>query len=64
MLDRDTHPVVYFYFFLLQDIDGWANFYRNHAKYYKVGTVILDPIDPLSPLPEDCHSPTQPKPAS
>ncbi|KAI9236655.1 hypothetical protein MVEG_04308 [Podila verticillata NRRL 6337] len=48
----------------LADIDGWANFYRNHAKYYKVGTVILDPIDPLSPLPEDCRAPSQPKPAS
>ncbi|KAF9326544.1 hypothetical protein BG006_010038 [Podila minutissima] len=48
----------------LADIDGWANFYRNHAKYYKVGTVILDPIDPLSPLPVDCRAPSQPKPAS
>ncbi|KAF9317721.1 hypothetical protein BG003_000400 [Podila horticola] len=48
----------------LADIDGWANFYRNHAKYFKVGTVILDPIDPLSPLPEDCRAPSNPKPAS
>ncbi|KAG0371823.1 hypothetical protein BGX24_001121 [Mortierella sp. AD032] len=46
------------------DIDGWANFYRNHQKYFRVGTVILDPIDPNSPIPEDCHKPVSPKPSS
>ncbi|KAF9131064.1 hypothetical protein BGW39_002325 [Mortierella sp. 14UC] len=48
----------------LEDIDGWANFYRNHQKYFKVGTVILDPIDPDSPIPEDCRQPVAPKPSS
>ncbi|KAI1315015.1 hypothetical protein EDD11_001400 [Mortierella claussenii] len=48
----------------LADIDGWANFYRNHPKYYKIGTVILDPVDPNSPVPEDCNKPIAPKPAS
>ncbi|KAF9142815.1 hypothetical protein BG015_000662 [Linnemannia schmuckeri] len=48
----------------LADIDGWANFYRNHQKYFKVGTVILDPIDPASPIPEDCRQPVAPKPSS
>ncbi|KAF9355319.1 hypothetical protein BGX26_006715 [Mortierella sp. AD094] len=48
----------------ISDIDGWANFYRNHQKYFKVGTVILDPIDPNSPIPEDCNKPVAAKPAS
>ncbi|GJJ78147.1 membrane-associated progesterone receptor component [Entomortierella parvispora] len=45
-------------------VDGWANFYRNHPKYFKVGTVILDPIDPHSPIPEDCNKPVAAKPSS
>ncbi|KAF9179649.1 hypothetical protein BGZ51_006765 [Haplosporangium sp. Z 767] len=48
----------------LADIDGWVKFYRDHSKYFKVGTVILDPIDPSSPIPEDCNKPVAPKPAS
>ncbi|KAF9582856.1 hypothetical protein BGW38_010657 [Lunasporangiospora selenospora] len=48
----------------IADVDGWADFYRNHPKYYKVGTVILEPIDPLSPHPEDCNKPIAQKPAS
>ncbi|KAF9113669.1 hypothetical protein BGX27_001086 [Mortierella sp. AM989] len=48
----------------IADVDGWANFYRNHPKYFKIGTVILDPIDPNSPIPEDCRQPVAPKPAS
>ncbi|KAF9400626.1 hypothetical protein BGZ94_005414 [Podila epigama] len=48
----------------LADIDGWADFYRNHPKYFKVGSVILEPIDPLSPLPQDCRAPSEPKPAA
>ncbi|KAF9434050.1 hypothetical protein BGZ76_008649 [Entomortierella beljakovae] len=46
----------------LQDIEGWAKFYRDHRKYFRVGTVILDPIDPSSPIPEDCRQPTGQKP--
>ncbi|KAG0300076.1 hypothetical protein BGZ98_009504 [Dissophora globulifera] len=48
----------------LADVEGWANFYRNHAKYFKVGTVILDPIDPNSPMLDDCNKPVTPKPGS
>jgi hypothetical protein len=29
-------------------------FYDNHHKYYKVGIVKNPPIDPNSPIPEDC----------
>ncbi|KAG0050542.1 hypothetical protein BGZ83_004665 [Gryganskiella cystojenkinii] len=48
----------------LEAVDGWASFYRNHPKYFKVGTVILDPIDPNSPIPEDCNKPVASKPTS
>ncbi|KAG0240970.1 hypothetical protein BGX31_001552 [Mortierella sp. GBA43] len=48
----------------LASVDSWADFYRNHPKYFKVGTVILDPIDPDSPIPEDCNKPSAPKPDS
>ncbi|KAF9365260.1 hypothetical protein BGX34_010737 [Mortierella sp. NVP85] len=48
----------------LEEVDAWADFYRNHPKYFKVGTVILDPIDPNSPIPVDCKQPVAPKPAS
>ncbi|KAF9923976.1 hypothetical protein BGZ65_008586 [Modicella reniformis] len=41
----------------LDGVDSWASFYRNHPKYFKIGTVILDPIDPSSPIPEDCNKP-------
>ncbi|KAI9293345.1 cytochrome b5 [Neoconidiobolus thromboides FSU 785] len=39
------------------DIEGvkdWQEFYRNHETYYKIGNVIHEPIDPDSPIPEDC----------
>ncbi|KAF9089774.1 hypothetical protein BGX23_006466 [Mortierella sp. AD031] len=48
----------------LAEVDGWASFYRNHQKYFKIGTVILDPIDPASPVPEDCRQPVASKPST
>ncbi|KAG0197806.1 hypothetical protein BGX28_008699 [Mortierella sp. GBA30] len=48
----------------IADVEGWAKFYRDHPKYFRVGTVILDPIDPNSPIPPDCNKPVAPKPGS
>ncbi|KAG0225848.1 hypothetical protein BGW42_004074 [Actinomortierella wolfii] len=46
----------------LAAIDGWLKFYQNHHRYLPVGHVILPPIDPDSPIPEDCSQPTAAKP--
>ncbi|KAF9560387.1 hypothetical protein EC968_006230 [Mortierella alpina] len=48
----------------IADVEGWAKFYRDHPKYFRVGTVILEPIDPNSPIPVDCNQPVAAKPAS
>jgi len=45
----------------LKDIESWANFYREHAKYFYVGKVVHPPIDPNSPFPPDCHEPKEQK---
>lgn len=37
-----------------KSLAGWKRFFSNHAKYYKIGSVVHDPIHPLSPLPEPC----------
>ncbi|KAF9964572.1 hypothetical protein BGZ73_001821 [Actinomortierella ambigua] len=46
----------------LAAIDGWHRFYNDHHRYFPVGRVILDPIDPNSPIPEDCNQPRAAKP--
>ncbi|KAG9296938.1 hypothetical protein G9A89_006893 [Geosiphon pyriformis] len=45
----------------IKDLEGWADFYRNHHTYHKVGRVMLTPIDPNSPIPEPCKDASQPK---
>ncbi|KAF8529278.1 cytochrome b5 [Hysterangium stoloniferum] len=35
-------------------IEHWKNFFANHKDYPKVGRVVHPPIDPASPIPEDC----------
>ncbi|KAJ1848853.1 hypothetical protein LPJ57_008478 [Coemansia sp. RSA 486] len=45
----------------LAGIKGWHNLFDNHQRYVKVGKVILDPIDPGSPIPPPCDG-AQPKP--
>ncbi|TFK29272.1 cytochrome b5 [Coprinopsis marcescibilis] len=37
-----------------QGLEHWKNFYNNHPKYWKVGRLALQPIDPKSPIPEHC----------
>jgi len=46
----------------LKQLDYWTGFFNNHAKYYYVGKVIHPPIDPDSPIPEDCHNSGKQKP--
>jgi len=46
----------------LKDVDGWQEFYDSHAKYFRVGRVLHQPIDPDSPIPEDCRAAKGPKP--
>ncbi|TKA54326.1 hypothetical protein B0A53_03419 [Rhodotorula sp. CCFEE 5036] len=36
-------------------VSNWKNFYRNHAKYRHIGTVVHPPIDPSSPIPPPCN---------
>lgn len=38
-----------------QSLRKWIDFYRGHLRYDEVGTVRHDPIDPASPVPEDCN---------
>ncbi|KAI8907484.1 cytochrome b5-like heme/steroid binding domain-containing protein [Powellomyces hirtus] len=41
----------------IKSLDTWTDFYANSDKYFKVGRVVHDPIDPSSPIPEDCNAP-------
>lgn len=45
----------------MKDLVTWRDFYANHAKYFKVGRVVLPPIDPSVAVPEPCEDPTAPK---
>ncbi|KAH8830547.1 hypothetical protein DL96DRAFT_1593381 [Flagelloscypha sp. PMI_526] len=38
----------------LKAIQHWKDFYANHKTYRKIGRVSHRPIDPSSPIPEDC----------
>ncbi|KAJ1968643.1 hypothetical protein IWQ62_001118 [Dispira parvispora] len=40
----------------LAAIKGWQDFYDNHHTYYYVGEVVHEPIDPNTPIPEDCRN--------
>jgi hypothetical protein len=35
----------------------WKKFFAEHKTYFKVGTVLHVPIDPMSPIPVPCKSP-------
>jgi hypothetical protein len=39
----------------LAALQGWKDFFDNHAKYWPVGRVLLPPIDPASPIPPPCR---------
>lgn len=39
----------------------WKEFYENHDRYFKVGRVVLPPIDPSVPVPEPCDDPAAQK---
>eukprot|EP00158_Paraphelidium_tribonemae_P000940 Partr_v1_DN23734_c0_g1_i1_m52960 putative cytochrome b5 domain containing 2 len=38
----------------IKQLNGWVDFYMNHQEYEYIGRVALPPIDPASPIPEDC----------
>jgi hypothetical protein len=40
----------------LKDLEGWLDFYFTSPKYKFVGKAILPPIDPSSPVPEECET--------
>ncbi|KAG2179859.1 hypothetical protein INT43_003645, partial [Umbelopsis isabellina] len=46
----------------LKGIENWKNFYKNHHKYHKVGTVKHKPIDPNTPIPASCEEAVPQKP--
>lgn len=45
----------------LQGLMAWKDFYDKHAKYYKVGRVVLPPLDASVPVPEPCEDPSAQK---
>ncbi|WVQ82847.1 hypothetical protein IAT38_004982 [Cryptococcus sp. DSM 104549] len=47
----------------LASFKHWTSFFADSDKYRKVGTVILPPIDPLSPLPPPCRDDPSSEPA-
>ena len=38
----------------LQSLNHWKKYFAEHKSYRKVGRVIHQPIDPMSPIPEHC----------
>ncbi|TIA91059.1 hypothetical protein E3P99_01219 [Wallemia hederae] len=48
----------------LDQIKGWQSFFDNNKKYNLIGTVDSPPIDPDSPIPEDCGFKTKTKKTS
>lgn len=38
----------------LPSLHHWESFFAKSKKYFYVGRLILDPIDPNSPIPEPC----------
>ncbi|KAJ3300739.1 hypothetical protein HK104_006037 [Borealophlyctis nickersoniae] len=38
----------------MKSLNHWTDFYEKNNQYFYVGRVIHDPIDPASPIPEDC----------
>lgn len=37
-----------------QSLEHWKQFFADSKKYHKVGRVLHEPIDPMSPIPEPC----------
>ncbi|CDR98718.1 related to FSH3-putative serine hydrolase [Sporisorium scitamineum] len=56
-----THDVRDFDDKQMNDLLTWKDFYENHENYFKVGRVVLPPIDPSIPVPEPCEDATQQK---
>ena len=38
----------------VKSLQTWVEFYKTSSKYSYIGKVLLDPIDPNSPIPVDC----------
>ena len=39
---------------ITQGLQHWKKFFADSKKYRKVGRVLHEPIDPMSPIPEPC----------
>ncbi|WOO82392.1 Membrane steroid-binding protein 2 [Vanrija pseudolonga] len=39
----------------MASLDHWVKFFTDSDKYHKVGTAILPPIHPDTPIPAGCH---------
>ena len=39
----------------IESLKSWTDFYEKSSKYFYVGKVLHDPIDPESPIPKDCN---------
>ncbi|BEJ06488.1 hypothetical protein CcaverHIS641_0310100 [Cutaneotrichosporon cavernicola] len=39
----------------LKALQGWQDFFENHARYWPVGRTILPPISPNTPIPPPCR---------
>ena len=40
----------------IASLKTWVDFYENSPKYFYVGRVLHDSIDPNSEIPKDCNS--------
>ncbi|KAI8881053.1 cytochrome b5 [Backusella circina FSU 941] len=60
--DHLTHDMRGLSYDQIKGIDHWKKFYENHHKYYKIGTVIHDPIPEDAPIPEPCKKAVAQKP--
>ena len=39
----------------VDSLSSWVDLYEKSSKYFRVGLVELDPINPDSPIPEPCN---------
>ncbi|OLL22515.1 Membrane steroid-binding protein 1 [Neolecta irregularis DAH-3] len=44
----------------LKDLEGWKRFYADHGKYFRVGKVYHEPLDPNSEFPPPCNGAKKP----
>ncbi|KAH7103015.1 cytochrome b5 [Auriculariales sp. MPI-PUGE-AT-0066] len=52
--EHKTHDIRGFTESQIGSLNHWKDFFRTSKKYFKVGTILHPPIDPNSPIPEDC----------